>query len=200
MHHDQPNVHEMAKLARAYQAPPRWNNIYLYSHTSSKVAHAMSKVRRVLLEHKRGGRDAVLRYYSYPTKFTPDQYLQARIDAAKRVLDYGNRSLAVDRGDGPGSSSISAWEDFGWVSRKYKWYVREAAFNTSGPGSGTVWYQWQFLWDNKLAHGNIDADAAARGGRGLEMYSNLDSWDVLGEWGMACLEKENYFDVPIGRD
>ena len=94
--------------------------------------------------------------------------LQARIDAAKRVLDYGNRSLAVDRGDGPGSSSISAWEDFGWVSRKYKWYVREAAFNTSGPGSGTVWYQWQFLWDNKLAHGNIDADAAARGGRGLE--------------------------------
>ena len=200
MHHDQPNVREMAKLARAYQAPPRWNNIYLYSHTSSKVAYAMSKVRRVLLERKRGGRDAVLRYYSYPTKFTPDQYLQARIDAAKRVLDYGNRSLAVDRGDGPGSSSISAWEDFGWVSRKYKWYVREAAFNTSGPGSGTVWYQWQFLWDNKLAHGNIDADAATRGGRGLEMYSNLDSWDVLGEWGMACLEKENYFDVPIGKD
>ena len=32
------------------------------------------------------------------------------------------------------------------------------------------------------------------------MYSNLDSWDVLGEWGMACLEKENYFEVPIGRD
>jgi hypothetical protein len=197
MHQDQPNVPEMAKLARAYQAPPRWNNIYLYSHTSSKVANAMSKVRRVLLEHKRGGRDAVLRYYSYPKKYTPDQYLQARIDAAKRALDYRNRSLAVDRGDKPGSSSIGAWQDFGWVYRKFKWYVRDAAFKTSGPGSGTVWYQWQFLYDNKLAHDKIAA--AVRGGRGLEMYSNLDSWDVLGEWGMACHELENYFDVPIGK-
>ena len=199
MHHDQPGVREMAKLARAYQEPPRWNNIYLYSHTSSKVANAMSKVRRVLLEHKRGGRKAVLGYYSYPTKFTPDQYLQARIDAAKRLLDYGNRSLAVDRGDGPGSSSISAWKDFRWVSRKYTWYVRNSAFRISGPGSGTVWYQLQFLSDNKLAQGKIDAAAAARGGRGLEMYSNLDSWDVLAEWGMACHELENHFDVPIGK-
>ena len=33
--------------------------------------------------------------------------------------------------------------------------------------------------------------------RGVEMYSNLDSWEVLGEWGMACQELENYFDVPL---
>ena len=200
MHQDQPNVPEMAKLARAYQPPPRWNNIYFYSHTSSKVANAMLKVRRVLLEHKRGGREAVLNYYSHPTKYTPDQYLQARIEAAQRVLDYRNRSLAVERGDQPGSSSIGAWRDFGWVSRKYKWYVRDSAFKTAGPGSGTVWYQWQFLYDSKLALGKVDAAAAARGGRGLEMYSNLDSWDVLGEWGMACHEQENYFDVPINRE
>jgi len=159
----------------------------------------MFKVRRVLLEHKRGGREAVLKYYSYPTKYTPDQYLQARIDAAKRVLDMRNRSLAVDWGDQPWSNSISAWKDFGWVPRKNNWYARDAAFNTSGPWSGTVWYQWQFLYDNKLAHGKIDTDAAARGGRGLEMFSNLDSWDVLGEWGMATHEMENYFDVPIGK-
>jgi hypothetical protein len=199
MHQDQPNVREMGKLARAYQAPPRWNNIYLYSHTSSKVVNAMFKVRRVLLEHKRGGREAVLKYYSQPTKYTPDQYLQARIDAAKRVLDYGNRYLAVDRGDRPGSSSISAWKDFGWVPGKGNWYSRGAAFRTSDRGYVTVWCQWQFVYDNKLAHGKIGADAAARGGRGLEMYANLDSWDVLGEWGMACHEMENYFDVPIGK-
>ena len=200
MHQDQPNVPEMAKLARGYQAPPRWNNIYLYSHTSSKVGNGMFKVRRVLLEHKRGGREAVLRYYSHPTKYTPDQYLQARIDAAKRVLDYRNRPLAVAWGDRPWSNSIGAWKNFGWVSRKYGWYAKDAAFNTSGPWSGTVWYQWQFVYDNKLAHGKIDADAAARGGRGLEMYANLDSWDVLGEWGMACRELENYFDVPIEKE
>ena len=38
----------------------------------------------------------MLKYHSYPTKFTADQYLQSRIDAAKRVLDYDRRSLAVD--------------------------------------------------------------------------------------------------------
>jgi len=202
MHRHRPNVPEMAKLARAYQEPPGWNNIYLYSHTSSKVVHAMSGVRRALLEHKRGGRGALLKYYSYPTKYTPDQYLQARIDAAKRALDYRNRSLAVDRGDQPGSNSINAWKDFGWVGRKANWYGRGAAFNTAGPWSGTVWYQLQFVYDNKLALGEIDADAAARGGRGLETvgsgFNHLDSWDVLGEWGMACHEMENYFDVPIG--
>ena len=199
MHQDQPNVPEMAKLARAYQAPPRWNNTYLYTYTSAKVGNGMFTVRRVLLEHKRGGREAVLGYYSHPTKYTPDQYLQARIDAAKRVLDYRNRSLAVAWGDSPWSNSIGAWKDFGWVSRKDKWYTRDFAFTTSGPWSGRVWYQWQFLHDNKLAHGKIDADAAARGGRGLEMYANLDSWDVLGEWGMACHELENHFKVPIGK-
>ncbi len=35
------------------------------------------------------------------------------------------------------------------------------------------------------------------GGRGVEMYGHLDSWDVLGEWGMATHEMENHFDVPI---
>ncbi|MBB74171.1 MAG: hypothetical protein CMJ75_06620 [Planctomycetaceae bacterium] len=200
LHQDRPNVSAMGKLARAYQAPPGGGNIYGYSHTATKVGNGMFKVRRVLLEHKRGGREAVLRYYSHPTKYTPDQYLQARIDAARRVLDYRNRSLAVDWGDRPGSNSIGAWKDFRWVARKHKWYSRDAAFNTSGPFSGTVWYQWQFLYDNKLAHGKIDADAAARGGRGLEMYRNLDSWDVLGEWCMACHELENYFDVPIEKE
>ncbi len=102
---------EMARLARAYQAPPRWNNIYLSTHTLSKVWHVMFTVRRVLLEHKRGGREAVLRYYSHPSKYTPDQYLQAR--------------------------SIGAWKDFGWVPRKLKWHARDAAFNTSVRRSGT---------------------------------------------------------------
>ena len=54
-----------------------------------------------------------------------------------------------------------------------------------------------------LAGGKIDADAAARGGRGVEhvaSMTHLDSWDVLGEWGMATHEVENVFDVPIARN
>ena len=200
MHSHRPGVREMAKLARAYKTPPGRNNVYLYSHTSSKVINAMLGVRRALLEYKQGGRQAMLKYYSYPTKATPDQYLQARIDAAKRVLDYRRRALAVDWGDRPFNTGISAWKDFGWVSRKETWYARNGAFRTSGPWSGTVWYQWQLIYDKKLALGKIDADAAARGGRGLANASNhLDSWDVLGAWRMACYEKQNYFDVPIGR-
>ena len=116
------------------------------------------------------------------------------------MIDYRNRSLAVAWGDRPWSNSVGAWQDFGWVSRKYGWYARNAAFNTSGPWSGTVCYQWQFVYDNKLAHGRINADAAARGGRGLEMYGNLDSWDVLGEWGMAWHELENHLDVPVEKN
>ena len=42
---------------------------------------------------------------------------------------------------------------------------------------------------------------SARGGRGLETVgggsNHLDSWDVLGEWGMASHEMENYFAVPV---
>ena len=52
-----------------------------------------------------------------------------------------------------------------------------------------------------LAQGKISADAAARGGRGLEDWvswqTHLDSWDVLGHWDMNAYEMENYFDVPI---
>ncbi|GIT29323.1 MAG: hypothetical protein Ct9H300mP1_13690 [Planctomycetaceae bacterium] len=164
MHSHRPGVRDMARMARAYKIPPGRNNVYLYSHTSSKVVNAMLGVRRALLEYKQGGRPAMLRYHSYPTKFTPDQYLQARIDAAKRVLDYRRRSLAVDWGDRPFNTGITGWKDFGWVSRKETWYARDGAFRTSGPWSGTVWHQWQFVYDKKLALGKIDADAVARGG------------------------------------
>ena len=63
-----------------------------------------------------------------------------------------------------------------------------------------MWYQWQLVYDKKLALGKIDADAVARGGRGLANAANhLDSWDVLGAWKMSCYEKDNYFNVPIDR-
>ena len=84
------------------------------------------------------------------------------------------------------------------MNRKETWYARDVAFRTSGPWSGTVWYQWQLVYDKKLALGKINPDAAARGGRGLANAANhLDSWDVLGSWRMACHEVEDYFNVPI---
>ena len=51
-----------------------------------------------------------------------------------------------------------------------------------------------------MARGEISAERAARGSRGLEsftMQTNLDSWDVLGSWRMSLFECENFFDVPL---
>ncbi len=203
--HNWPPVSELAKLARAGQMPPRNYGMYVYCHSS--VGNSLSEIRRSLLEHKRGGRKGLLKYYSNPTKYTPDQYLQARIDAAKRVLDKRNRRMALPFVGSPGYTGMSAMKDFGFVGAKGRWYGRQgtkwgAAFDLPYPWSNAHWYQWQLVYDVKLAKGKIDADAAARGGRGLETVAgmtHLDSWDVLGEWGMACHEMENHFDVPIGK-
>jgi len=67
-------------------------------------------------------------------------------------------------------------------------------------GESSAWYQWQLVHDTMLAQGRIDAETAARGGRGLQGvggHINLDSWDVLGEIYATIVEKENPFDVPI---
>ncbi|MEE2706629.1 MAG: pectate lyase [Planctomycetota bacterium] len=185
------------------------------------MGNDMSQIRRALLEHKRGGRDALLKYHTNPTEYTPDQYLQARVDAAKRAIDERNVRLAAN----PDNKGILALTDpGGLVGQKGRWYgdkYREA----DGPGWPTkwgaayyeylqdekvyegkrgsvAWYQWQLVYDAMLADGKITADAAARGGRGLQgaaTHTCLNSWDALGEWLMAAHEMENHFDVPIGK-
>ena len=202
--HTWPPVANLAQLARSHKPPPREYNMYVHCH--SGIGNSLSEIRRALLEHKRGGRDGMLKYYSYPTKYTADQYLQARIHAAHRVLDIRNRRMAFPYTGRPGYTGISTATDFGFVSSKGRWYGNPntkwgAAFQTVYPSKNTIWYQWQLVYDAKIARGQIDADAAARGGRGLESVAtqtHLDSWDVLGEWGMSCHEMKNYFDVPIG--
>lgn len=203
--HSWPPVSELAKRAQAHLPPPRDYNMYVHCH--SGMGNSLSEIRRALLEHKRGGRAGMLNYYSHPTTFSADQYLQARVVAARRVLDMRNRRLAYPYVGRPGYTGFSTMTDFGFVSGKGRWYGDPhtkwgAAFQTVYPSRSTAWYQWQLVYDLKLARGEIDADAAARGGRGLESvatHTHLDSWDVLGEWGMACHEKSNHFDVPLGK-
>ena len=65
------------------------------------IGNDLSEIRRALLEHKRGGRPALQKYYSNPTSYTADQYLQARLDAARRCLDRRNVKLAGNS-DGKG--------------------------------------------------------------------------------------------------
>ena len=203
--HTWPPVANLAQLAQSHQPPPREYNMYVHCH--SGIGNSLSEIRRALLEHKRGGRDGMLKYYSHPTKYTADQYLQARIHAAYRVLDIRNRRMAFPYTGRPGYTGMSSAKDFGFVNSKGRWYGDPntkwgAAFQTVYPSKNTIWYQWQLVYDAKIARGQIGADAAARGGRGLESVAtqtHLDSWDVLGEWGMSCYEIKNYFDVPIGK-
>ena len=203
--HTWPPVANLAQLAQSHQPPPREYNMYVHCH--SGIGNSLSEIRRALLEHKRGGRDGMLKYYSHPTKYTADQYLQARIHAAHRVLDIRNRRMAFPYTGRPGYTGMSSAKDFGFVNSKGRWYGDPntkwgAAFQTVYPSKNTIWYQWQLVYDAKIARGQIGADAAARGGRGLESVAtqtHLDSWDVLGEWGMSCYEMKNYFDVPIGK-
>ena len=204
--HGWPPVEELAVMAAANQPPPRNYNMYVHCHSS--IGNSLSEIRRALLEHKRGGRAGMLKYYSYPTKYSPDQYLQARVDAAKRVLDLRNRRMAYPFKNNPGYTGMAVMKGFGFLNSKGRWYGRTgtkwgAAFQNVYPSQSVAWYQWQLVHDIKLARGEIDPDAAVRGGRGFETVASqthLDSWDVLGEWGMATIEMENHFDVPLNGD
>ena len=172
------------------------------------AGNSLAEVRRAVLEHKRGGYDGLLKYYTNPVEYTPDQYLQARIDAAKRTLDERNIRLAALREQG--MAQFDGYAPRAILGAKGRWYgpkhtkwgkAYDDRINHPKYPMHTVWYQWQFVYDAMVAQGRISADAAARGGRGLggvSMHDHLDSWDVLGEIYMTVAEKENHFDIPLG--
>ncbi len=199
------NLKVWADGARAGNPLPgglRWGGL---NHNSR--GNAMVQIRRALLEHKRGGYQSLLKYYTNPTKYTPDQYLQARVDAARRALDARNVRLAAMRD--VGMKSLEAGSAAGLIAQKGRWYgpkgtkwgaaYDDRVLHLKLP-LGTAWYQWQLVYDAMLARGEISAAAAARGGRGMECWASsmahLDSYDVLGHYDMRVSEIENYFDIP----
>ena len=198
------NVGYLEKWGNDIRAGGKYPECSRGFHHASR-GNSLSQVRRALLEHKRGGHKGLLKYYSNPTKYTSDQYLQARADAAKRALDERNVKLAADP-EKKGILALARPDHL--IGQKGRWHggtlVDGKQITKWGQafGSSAAWYQWQLVYDTMLAQGRISADAAALGGRGLETAAwatHLDSWDVLGEWGMHVHELENYFDVPIGK-
>jgi len=197
------NLKVWAEGARAGRGLPidRWGGVTHCSRGSTMV-----QIRRALLEHKRGGHKGLLKYYTGPVKYRPDQYLQARVDAAKRALDERNVRLAAmhvkDIRSLPTCASLAGAKGRWYGPKHTKWggAYDDRIMRKQYPGS-TAWYQWQLVYDTMLARGKIGADAAARGGRGMEAWvssmSHLDSWDALGQYDMHAVEVENHFDVPI---
>jgi hypothetical protein len=202
----QGNLKAWAGAARAGGAAPG-GGLAMGGLTHTSCGNSMIEIRRALLEHKRGGYKGLLKYYTNPVKYTPDQYLQVRVDAAKRALNERNVRLAAMRGNGV--NRLTGYDTGALFGAKCRWY---GAKNTKWGRAyddwimrkespmHTAWYEWQLAYDTMLAQGKIDADAAARGGRGLGgvgFMIHLDSWDVLGEIYATIVEKENPFDVPI---
>ena len=193
------DLYEWAERAKKGEVPPQ-------KFAGAGAGNNMSQVRRALLEYKKGGYKRLLRYYTGPTKYTPDQYLQARVDAAKRALDPRNARLASMSEKG-----IKAVEDCGYLlGLKVRWYgPKKTKWGKAyedyimQEGRHAAFYQWQLVYDAMIAQGRIDADTAARGGRGMEAFtsagSNLDSWDVIGSYDNQTVEVDNHFDIPIGK-
>jgi len=201
----QGNLKAWAKQARAGHRLAGGFRMGGVTHTSR--GNSLCQVRRALLEHKRGGYEGLLKYYSNPVKYTPDQYLQARVDAAKRALDARNVRLAAMRENG--ANRFGGYDTAALFGAKGRWFgakhtkwgkAYDDRINHPKYPMHTAWYQWQLVYDTMVAQGRVDADTAARGGRGLQGvggHINLDSWDALGEIFSTIVEKENPFDVPI---
>ena len=100
---------------------------------------------------KAGGRDAFREWHGGPTKYTPQQYLEARIAAVRKVIGYQIRQKGL------------TWQEHGYNVR--------------------------------LALGQIDADQAATGGRGLQ--TDYYKANARVDWTTTVVEVEDWLNVPL---
>jgi len=200
-----------------YSEPEEWPGGSKPGYIHDKVQMVDSVMIRDLL--KSGGRDALRERFRGPGKYSDEQYLAARLAAAKRCtdenfqvklqpLDLGDMSWIADgkyvmgkyqervrlRPANP-DAELPAKDAAGRVDlTRQSWKSPHAGYNIVPYG----WAQWQYVWDANLAMGRIDADAAARGGIGLESERFVDPWDMMWHWESRLLDVEDWCDVPLG--
>ncbi len=183
-----------------------WGNVQM---DDSKIVLAMLK---------KGGREALQKRFRGIVKYDKQQYLEARAAASRRCTDenFMVQLQPLEKGNG-------AWIAHGhFVMGKYLERVRMrlARPDAKLPKRDTVgrsglcrqswksplagynvvpygWTQWQFVWDVSLALGKIDADAAARGGLGLESERLAQPWDMMWHWESRCIDVEDWMNVPL---
>lgn len=163
----------------------------------------------------KGGLQGLRKWYSGPTKHTPEQYLGARLAAARRATDEG---IVVPLA-GPNELNHGA------IRGKYLERVRQRWMRPDAPGMPKTdgigrtgpfrqswqsihnwtepyrppfgWAQWQYVCDARLALGKTDPAAAATGGRGLEAMHYYEPWDVMGDWTSRAVEVEDWMALPL---
>jgi hypothetical protein len=174
-------------------------------HSRSKVV--LDCAEKVLEVTNAGGLDALRLWYGpRPVKYNAEQYLNARIEAARRATDEDLNvrlwSLTKDEmvmgrfldrvRQRPAKSPGLAIHD-GWV---WLWWRA-----TTRPVPNRGWAAWQYVWDVRVALGKIDADTAAWGGRGLESAGAptwfFPIWDTVGDWSTKAVEAEDWLNIPL---
>ena len=201
----------------------RYDQPEKYPSAGVKPGYGWGKVQMddskiVLAMLKKGGREALQKRFRGPVKYDKQQYLDARIAAARRCTDENFmvqlQPLAKDDG---------SWLAHGhFVMRQYRERVRmrlarpdanlpdrdmagrsglcRQSWKSQLAGYNIVpygWAQWQFVWDVSLALGKIDADAAAKGGLGLESERLAQPWDMMWHWESRCIDVEDWLDIPL---
>ena len=164
------------------------------AYTRDKVR--LDDVKKLLDVIAAGGREGLIRWHAGPTVLSPDQYHHARLAAARRATDprrlrqVRKRWMRQDAPDLPNQDCLGR----GGVERQ-AWHSIHTWTEPYHPPLGLS--QWQYVYDVRLARGEISADAAATGGRGLEAMRLYERWDVLGDWTQRAIEVERWLDVPL---
>lgn len=143
-----------------------------------------------------GGRKGLLRWHCGEKVLPPQAYRRVRLAAARRATDpdrlarVRKRRLRQDAPDLPKQDPLGR----GGVDRQ-AWHSIHTWVEPYRPPAGHA--QWQFIYDVRLARGELSADAAAIGGRGLEAMHLYEPYDVMGNWTQRAIEVKSWLDVPL---
>ena len=163
-------------------------------HTRDAVL--LTAPQTILAAIEQGGRTALLGRHAGPTVLGERAYLHARLAAARRATDAARiqqvrkRWMRSEGPDQPEEDHLGRRR-----SDRQAWYSMHAWPGPHRPPLGVS--QWQYVYDVRLARGEISADAAATGGRGLVLMYFHESWDVMGDWTQRAVEVPSWLDVPI---
>jgi len=180
-----------------------------FAHVTSKVI--LETINPVIELIKRDGRKGLRAWYGpRPTRYDKKQYLAARLAAARRVTDerrvvrlWSMKEHAVVQGKFLERVRSRPLNPKGLARKPYDngyfWRFWRPVQPKAAPPRG--WAAWQYVWDVRVARGEIDADTAAWGGRGIEGYGAptwfFEPWDMAGDWSTLAVEVEDWLDIPL---
>lgn len=193
-----------------YDGREAWTGLYRNIvrhdfHGRNKVV--LDGVEKVLHVAEQGDVEALRNWYgTRPVKYTPKQYIDVQIEAARRATD---EDLTVRLWSLKGDHLVISkflkrvrqrpaklpklGSSDGWI---WRWWRP-----TRRPVPYRGWAAWQYVWDVRVALGKIDADTAAWGGRGLESAGAptwfFPIWDTVGDWSTKSVEARNWLDIPL---